>query len=93
MSMVLRTRLKDYDLGPTLEFLKFEQEVSKLSVKAKKEFPTLFGIVDMNDEIQSRDVLKSLSIEADEALKQFKDSLSVHAKWILEMLAGIGGKR
>jgi hypothetical protein len=92
MSFMLRTRTRDYDLGPVLEFLKFQQELSKLAVHAEKEFSNLFGIVDLNDDLVSTSMKAAIAEEAKSALSLFKGKLSEHAEWVLGILAVLSRK-
>jgi len=93
MTMMLRTPKDDYDLGPTLEFLNFQQELAQLAVKDEKEFPHIFGIVDLNEEEVDSEWLKACAAEAKEALKLYGKKLSEHGVWVLGELAGLANEK
>ena len=90
MTVMLRMRTDDYDLGPTLEFLKFQQELARLAVQDGKDFPHVFGIIDLNEEPVGVKWIREMAVEAREALRLYKKGLSDHSRWVLGRLVRIG---
>jgi len=90
MSVMLRMRTADYDLGGALEFCRFQQELARLAVKNGKNFPHVFGIIDLNEEPVGVKWIREMAVEAREALCLYKKELSDHSRWVLRRLARIG---
>ncbi len=87
MSVTLRTKDKDIDLGGTLEFLAFEQELAEVAQYGGKEYPAIMGIIDLNEEEVDDKWRAAASQEAQKALKL--PGLSKHARWVLGELAKV----
>ncbi len=90
MSVMLRTKTNDYDLGGTMEFLACQQELALMAERDKKDFPHVFGIIDTNEEEVDADWIKACAAEAKEALELYGPKFSDHAKWVLGELARLG---
>jgi hypothetical protein len=90
MTVMLRMRTDDYNLGPTLAFMQFQQELARLAVKDGKDFPHVFGIIDLNEKPAGVRWVREMAAEAREALRLYKKKLSDHSIWVLGRLAGIG---
>jgi hypothetical protein len=96
MSVMLRMTKKDVDLGPVLEFLRFEQRLSSFVLELRAQqpklsryaFSDLLGILDLNEETISQDRARRVATSAKRALDIFKDKITNEQdKWILNTLA------
>ncbi len=90
MTVMLRMRMDDYDLGPTLAFMQFQQELARLAVKDGKDFPHVLGIIDLNERPAGVRWVRKMAAEAREALHLYKKKLSDHSIWVIRRLVGIG---
>lgn len=88
MSYTLRTKRRDYDLGPTFEFLMFCRELGRVIDKgSESNFAHLLGLVNLNERILMAGEVQALREEAQDALSRFAGKWSEHAGWILDTLA------